>query len=86
MLLSPVGRRWLTWLKRGVVKKKGKIKFSDPAKGYGYVLPEDATDPAQAIPFEAENVTTEIEELVPGTEVVYDVDEGGTQATNVEMA
>jgi cold shock CspA family protein len=68
------------------VRKKGKIKFVDPVEGYGYVLPEDATDPGQAIPFEAKDVTTEIEELVPGTEVVFEVDETGAQARKVEMA
>jgi cold shock CspA family protein len=68
------------------VKKRGKIKFFDPEQGYGYILREEADDPAQTIPFEAKDVTTEIEELVPGTEVVFEIDEtgGAAQARKVE--
>ncbi|MET0715084.1 MAG: hypothetical protein ABWY57_09240 [Mycetocola sp.] len=68
------------------MKRRGKIKFFDPEQGYGYILPEGEADPTQTIPFEAKDVATEIEELVPGTEVVFEIEEGSTQARKVELA
>jgi cold shock CspA family protein len=56
------------------VKKQGKIKYSDPEKGYGYILADDAKGPADTTLFEVENAAEDITELSPGTSVVFEVD------------
>jgi len=70
------------------VKKKGKVKFTDHAKGYGYILSEDASDPAETLLFEAGDVSSEIDGLVPGTDVTFEVHPTGSasQARHVERA
>ena len=70
------------------MQKKGKIKFADHLKGYGYILSDDATDPTETVLFEAGDSSSDIEALVPGTDVTFEVDQAQTasQATNVQMA
>lgn len=70
------------------MKKSGKIKFADHSKGYGYIVADDAASPAETLLFEAGNLSSDIDMLVPGTEVIFEVDPAQTapQATNVETA
>lgn len=70
------------------MRKTGKIKFTDPSKGYGYILSDDAASPAETFLFEAEDLSSSyIDALVPGTDVIFEVDQAQTtaQATNVQM-
>jgi len=70
------------------VKKTGKVKFADHSKGYGYILCDDAASPTETVFFEVGDLSSDIEELVPGTEVTFEVDPTQTtsQARNVHMA
>jgi cold shock CspA family protein len=72
----------------GVMQKQGKIKFADHLKGYGYILPNDAADPTETLLFEAGDLSSDIDEFVPGTDVIFEVDETQTAslATNIQMA
>ena len=69
-----------------MAKKKGMVKYTDPEKGYGYILNENAKDPKKTILFEAKDVTSEIEELDEGSVVEYEEAENATRATNVSPA
>jgi cold shock CspA family protein len=84
---GPVGI-CLYFLGGGAVQKKGKIKFADYSKGYGYILSNDATDPTETFLFKAGDLSVDIEACVPGTDVIFEVDRAQTasHATNVQMA
>jgi cold shock CspA family protein len=71
---------------RVMAKKKGMVKYTDPEKGYGYILDENAKDPKKTILFEAKDVTSEIEELDEGSVVEYEEAENATRATKVSPA
>jgi cold shock CspA family protein len=63
-----------------MAKRKGWIKYTDPEKGYGYIVSEDAKSAADAILFEQEDIESEMEDLLPGVEVVYEVEDSGARA------
>jgi cold shock CspA family protein len=69
-----------------MAKKRGKIKYADPERGYGYILAEDTDDPTKTIIFEAKDAESEIEEFVEGTEVLFEVEEDAAKATSVKTA
>ncbi len=70
------------------MKKKGKVKFADHSKGYGYILSDDAVSPTETLLFEVEDLSSEFDAIVPGTTVIFEVDEknAASQARNIEMA
>jgi len=56
-------------------KFQGKVSYADPVNGYGYVLPDSATDPAEAFMFTAEDVDADVFEfMVPGVDVKFSAD------------
>jgi len=75
-------------LEGGRVKKKGRIKFSDEERGYGYILADDASTPAETTLFMTKDVSPALEALTPGTEVVFEVepDEPSAPAREVDTA
>ncbi len=68
--------------------KKGRIKYSDPDKGYGYIVADDAKDATETIVFHADDDTIEFESFVSGTTVEFDLDQtdGAPSARNIRMA
>ena len=70
------------------MQKKGKIKYTDLEKAYGYIVAEDTDDPTETILFELEDVEVAVEELVPGKKVVFEVEDSvrATQAKQVRTA
>jgi cold shock CspA family protein len=69
-----------------MARKKGIVKYTDPEKGYGYILAETAQDPDETLLFEAKDVTSEIEELDEGSAVTYEEADNATRATQVTPA
>jgi cold shock CspA family protein len=69
------------------MQKKGKIKYTDPDRAYGYIVPDDCEDPSETVLFEVEDVEEGLEDLSPGSEVVYEVDAASkSQARQVRSA
>jgi cold shock CspA family protein len=66
-------------------KHEGMIKYADPDRGYGYILLTNANDPKETIIFEAKDAVSEIEELVEGTRVTFELRNNAAQATKVEV-
>lgn len=56
------------------MQKKGKIKFTDPDSGYGYILADDADGPSSTTLFEDKDAQSAIDALVPGADVVFEVE------------
>lgn len=67
--------------------KKGKIKYADPVKGYGYILAEDAKDAADTTFFKLDDAADNAELLVSGEDVEFEEDFAPNvkQATKVKV-
>ncbi len=66
---------------------KGKVKYTDPDKSYGYIIEEGSQDPSETILFELDDVEEGPETLAPGSDVEFDVDEAPeSQARQVRPA
>lgn len=50
---------------------RGKVKYTDHSRGYGYIVPDEADDPRESIYFDVDDVATRFEELAPGTTVDF---------------
>ena len=67
--------------------KRGKIKYADTAKGYGYILADDASNPSETILFKTVDSDARDEDLDAGTSVVFEYEprSSRTRATNVKV-
>ena len=54
------------------MKKSGKVKYSDPVKGYGYILAEDAKSPSDTTFFRLDDTDDDIDVLVAGDDVEFE--------------
>lgn len=65
--------------------KSGWVKFADHAKGYGYILSEDAESPHDTLLFEIDDSENDFDSLASGTNVKFEVDGNGSgvRARNV---
>ena len=70
------------------MQKRGKIKYADPVKGYGYILAEDAKSPSDTTFFHLIDTEDDIDSLVAGDDVVFEEDAKpkARQATQVKRA
>jgi cold shock CspA family protein len=70
-------------------RKKGRVKFADPDKGYGYIIAEDAADASDTTLFDMKDVDAEIIEVRPGLEVEFEIEpdsEDLLHATNIRTS
>jgi cold shock CspA family protein len=63
---------------------RGKIKFTDFDKGYGYILSDDATSPSDTVLFELSDPSY-AKLLKVGSDVTFDTDTTKSHAHNVRV-
>lgn len=62
---------------------RGKIKFIDVAKGYGYIVPDFAK--ADTVLFMLSNLLSPLDEVRVGSDVSFDVDAAGSVTRNIQL-
>lgn len=50
---------------------RGKVKYADQSREYGYIVPDQAVDPRASVYFEVEDSIASFEQLTQGTSVEY---------------
>lgn len=50
---------------------RGKVKYADAVRGYGYIVPDGAQDAHDSVYFEADDTVVGFDDFRPGQEVDY---------------